>query len=107
MSDRVCKTSDPLIIYYVIFGPRQNSNHNCECSKNTRAQLTQADLTQGRVDSGADLTSGRVDPLQYTSLLKQYFGWGPEFVRLGKSLKPTIIASFSYNSFKRLANWSL
>ena len=27
--------------------------------------------------------------------------------RLGKSLKPTIIASFSYNSFKRLANWSL
>ena len=27
--------------------------------------------------------------------------------RLGKSQKPTIIASFSYNSFKRLANWSL
>ena len=27
--------------------------------------------------------------------------------RLGKSLKATIIASFSYNSFKRLANWSL
>ena len=28
-------------------------------------------------------------------------------LRLGKSLKPTILASFSYNSFKRLANWSL
>ena len=28
-----------------------------------RAELTQAELTQGRVDSGADLTSGRVDPL--------------------------------------------
>ena len=28
-------------------------------------------------------------------------------IRLGKSLKPTIIASFSYNSFKGLANWSL
>ena len=27
------------------------------------AELTQAELTQGRVDSGADLTSGRVDPL--------------------------------------------
>ena len=32
---------------------------------------------------------------------------GCAFSRLGKSLKPTIIASFSYNSFKRLANWSL
>ena len=28
-----------------------------------RAELTQAELTQGRVDSGDDLTSGRVDPL--------------------------------------------
>ena len=28
-----------------------------------RAELTQAELTQGRVDSGANLTSGRVDPL--------------------------------------------
>ena len=27
------------------------------------AELTQAELTQGRLDSGADLTSGRVDPL--------------------------------------------
>ena len=34
------------------------------------------------------------------------YSW-PFFIRLGKSLKPTIIASFSYNSFKRLANWSL
>ena len=31
----------------------------------------------------------------------------PKFNRLRKSLKATIIASFSYNSFKRLANWSL
>ena len=28
-------------------------------------------------------------------------------IRLGKSLKATIIASFSYNGFKWLANWSL
>ena len=28
-----------------------------------RAELTQAELTQGRLDSGADLTSGRLDPL--------------------------------------------
>ena len=28
-----------------------------------QAELTQAELTQGWVDSGADLTSGRVDPL--------------------------------------------
>ena len=32
-----------------------------------RAELTQAELTQGRVDSGADLTSGRVDPLPLAS----------------------------------------
>ena len=28
-----------------------------------QAELTQAELTQGRLDSRADLTSGRVDPL--------------------------------------------
>ena len=33
--------------------------------KMQRAELTQAELTQGRVDSGADLTSGRVDPLPF------------------------------------------
>ena len=32
-----------------------------------RADLTQAELTQGRVDSGDDLTSGRVDPLPGTA----------------------------------------
>ena len=32
-------------------------------SENTPGELTQAELTQGRLDSGADLTPGRVDPL--------------------------------------------
>ena len=36
-------------------------------SENTPGQ---AELTQGRVDSGADLTSGQVDPL-----LKKYMGF--------------------------------
>ena len=31
-------------------------------------ELTQAELTQGRVDSMADLTSGRVDPLPIQDL---------------------------------------
>ena len=30
-----------------------------------QAELTQAELTQGRLDSRTDLTSGRVDPLPY------------------------------------------
>ena len=32
-----------------------------------QAEVTRAELTQGRVDSGADLTSGRVDPLSISS----------------------------------------
>ena len=35
-----------------------------------RAELTQAELTQGRVDSGAELTSGRVDPLPLATRFK-------------------------------------
>ena len=37
--------------------------YEAECSEITPSQVTQAEMTQGRVDSGADLTSGRVDLL--------------------------------------------
>ena len=44
----------------------ENKSYTIYVLKIHRAELTQAELTQGRVDSGADLTSGRVDPLPMT-----------------------------------------
>ena len=41
----------------------ENKSYTIYVWKIHRAELTQAELTQGRVDSGADMTSGRVDPL--------------------------------------------
>ena len=53
LSDYTCTENKTYIIYVL---------------KIQRAELTQAELTQGRVDSGADLTSGRVDPLPLEAL---------------------------------------
>ena len=43
-----------------------------ECFENNRAELTQAESTQGRLGSGADLTSGRVDPLAGGWICREY-----------------------------------
>ena len=56
-----------MLIFDLVWVIIQNKTYTIYILKIHRAELTQAELTQGRVDSGADLTSGRVDPLPMRS----------------------------------------
>ena len=55
----------------------ENKTYTIYVLKIHRAESTQAQLTQGRLDSGADLTSGRVDTLPFVFMLKSHFLFGP------------------------------
>ena len=70
----------------------ENKTYTIYVLKIHRAELTQAELTQGRVDSGADLTSGRVDPLPV--ILRGFHGNKQcASKQLGMSLQITYISA--------------